>query len=215
MATRKSVVLSGTDNNSLFERRFMFAERHTVPTQLMLPVSSTETALGMRPSSSAPTTPQVSAAPTVHDRAMPSTDYTLFLRSFDSNQRLTEQGSMFVQSQMEKYKQLHEAPTGRFHPVLVQPGANMAFNPLEGMLDRHGEQTRYNTKKNEHTLESMAMRQYNSSYTPQSMAAGMAQMMQYSTPVIPAASAPLTTSAAPASLPVVKKPKKKKHHSNR
>lgn len=169
MATRKSIITSGEDNTTLLERRFMFADR-TVPVQRFIPTSSN---FPMAPS--VPSVPSVPSMPSMP--SLPSSDYNIFLRSFDSNQRLSDQGSQLLNTEMAKYKALHENPSSRFHPVMTQ--TNFAYNPNEGLFTRQGEQTRYNSKKNENTQETVAARQYESSYTPQSIAQAASQIQSY------------------------------------
>ena len=155
--TRKGNMRSEMNNNTLFNRRFMMGNKD-IPDHSVIKGPQDSNFLGAR------IRPHDSVA---QKTEMSHGDYSLFLRSFDSNQRLTQANNEMITHEMDKYKQTYRDP----HEVRALPtqSKNLAYNPYAGNLDRQGVQTRYNSRKGEQLCQNLAAKQQELSYTPQTV----------------------------------------------
>jgi len=109
-------------------------------------------------------------APQQSSKSIPPThqqpgDYSLFLRSFDSNQRLSRENNQMIQHQVNNYRSTYSNnPMERNQPVM--PTQFNFNNPYASGFDRQGAQTRYSGKK-ERNSANLAHKQLETSYTPQ------------------------------------------------
>ena len=164
--TRRSDHRAENNNNTLLNRRFMFGERQ-VPDQTSFsgPQDSNFIGMRVRPTDSG-------AIRSTQERALNNGDYNIFLRSFDSNQRLTQQSSNHIQEQIGQYRGTYsENPIeNRNQPIIPNTMTNNpSFNPYAGGFDRQGLQTRYSSKKSESLQKQFAAKQQENSFTPQSI----------------------------------------------
>lgn len=177
MSTRKNEQLTVHDNGHLFNRRFMFAQLQSVPYQPHIITSSSQQTAQMfqQPQASQHNVLQRQLDTGLGTQPRGS-DYNLFLRNFDSNQRLTQQNNHQVQNQIAVYGQTYEGITPAQRTFDHQT-TNYA-NPYVQGVERSGMQTRYNSRKNEQYLQQMANRQHNASFTPQQQTQPLMQSPQ-------------------------------------